>query len=106
MAGWVTPTATGVTVSIRVIPGAKINAVEGLRETADGGEALLVRLNAIPEKGRANAALITFLAKTLGLPKSSITVTSGHTSRAKTLAISGDPQALSDTLATLAKIAP
>jgi uncharacterized protein len=44
----------------------------------------------VPDKGKANAAVIALLAKTLGLPKSSIAVTAGHTARLKTIRIDAD----------------
>ena len=48
----------------------------------------------MPDKGKANTAVIALLAKALGVPKSAITVTSGETARLKTLAIAGDGPAL------------
>jgi uncharacterized protein (TIGR00251 family) len=53
------------------------------------GDALKIRLKAVPEKGEANQALIAFLAKTLGLSKQSITIVSGETNRRKRLSIVG-----------------
>lgn len=49
------------------------------------GEVLKVRLNAVPEKGKANKELIEFLAKWLKLPKTSVQLQRGDTSRVKTL---------------------
>jgi uncharacterized protein len=48
-----------------------------------------VRLNAVPEKGEANEELISFLAKTWKIPKSSISIHSGETSRHKKILIRG-----------------
>ncbi len=56
---------------------------------------LRVRVKAVPEKGKATAAVIALLAKALGVPKSAITLTSGDTARLKTLAILGDGAKLS-----------
>ena len=50
---------------------------------------MLVRLNAAPVDNAANAELIEVMAKTLGLPKRAVTITSGETSRRKTLKIAG-----------------
>jgi uncharacterized protein (TIGR00251 family) len=50
---------------------------------------LRIRLKAIPEKGKANEALIAFLSEILQVPKSHIQITSGHTSRLKRVAIDG-----------------
>ncbi len=52
-------------------------------------EELKVRLNAVPEKGKANEELIAFLAKTWKLPKSSLSIQSGLTSRHKKVLVRG-----------------
>jgi len=46
-----------------------------------------IRLNALPEKGRANQELISFLTKHLSLPKNTITIISGKTDRLKLIKI-------------------
>ncbi len=51
---------------------------------------LLARVRAVPEKGKANAALEKLIAKWLGLPKSAVKVTAGSKSRQKTVALTGD----------------
>jgi uncharacterized protein len=48
----------------------------------------------VPDKGKANAAVITLIAKALGVPKSAVTLISGETARLKTLSIAGDAEAL------------
>lgn len=81
-----------VTVSIYVQPNAKNNVVVGLY-----GDALKIKLATPPIEGRANEALIKFLAQIFEIPKSSIRLTRGHTSRHKVLQIYGsqvDPQSL------------
>ena len=55
---------------------------------------MLVRLNAAPVDNAANAELIEVMAKTLGVPKRAVTITSGETSRRKTLKITGLSAAL------------
>jgi uncharacterized protein (TIGR00251 family) len=72
------------TLKIRLHPGARKNAITG---THDG--ALKIALTAPPVDGKANEALIAFLADQLRIPKSRITLTSGQTSRQKTLEIQG-----------------
>jgi uncharacterized protein len=67
---------------------------------------LRVRVAAVPDKGKANAAVIALLGKALGIPRSSIAVTAGETSRFKTVAIAGDGAALAARLATLAGAKP
>jgi uncharacterized protein (TIGR00251 family) len=60
-----------------------------------------VRVTAPPDKGKANQALISLIAKALGAPKSSVVIVSGETSRLKILEINGDSQALARRAADL-----
>lgn len=76
---------------LRVQPGASREGIEGLISPPDGQVALKVRVCAPPEGGRANAALVKLLAKAWNLPKSAISIVSGHGQRRKTLLVSGDP---------------
>ena len=62
---------------------------------------LIARVRALPEDGAANAALIALLAKSLKLPKSSLSLASGGKGRVKTVVASGDPAALAEALARL-----
>jgi uncharacterized protein (TIGR00251 family) len=78
-----------LTVSVRLTPGARAEKFGGLMETEDGC-ALKVSVNAPPEDGKANAALIAFLAKSWGIPKSAFSVLSGASSRRKVLLIEGN----------------
>lgn len=55
----------------------------------------------MPDKGKANAAVIAILAKSLGVPKSSIAVTAGETARLKTVIIEGDAARLANQLAAI-----
>ena len=77
-------TPDGCTLSIRLHPGAKQNAITGLHDNA-----LKIALNAPPIDGRANEALIAFLAERLTIPRAKITLIAGQTSRSKTLRITG-----------------
>ena len=71
-------------LEVRVTPTAQRTRFLGVRE-----EILCIAVNSPPEKGRANQALAKFLARTLGLSRSSLTLISGETSRLKRFAISG-----------------
>ena len=84
----------GLSLFLRVTPNAGKDAVEGVETRDDGTVVLRIRVKAVPDKGKANAAVVALLAKALGVPKTAITLTSGDTSRFKTLAIAGAPEAL------------
>lgn len=73
-----------VRLSVRVQPRARSNAIAGVF-----GDALRVRLTAPPVDGAANTALIDFLAETLGVPRSGVSIVVGATSRDKVVAIRG-----------------
>jgi uncharacterized protein (TIGR00251 family) len=67
---------------------AKPNAHQNqLLRGADGS--LTVRLKAPPQEGQANAVLLAFLAETFGVPKSSLTLLSGHTAPFKKVEVAG-----------------
>ena len=74
----------GVIIRVRVMPRAGRSEVAGVR---DGS--LLVRLNAPPVEGAANAELIAVLAEVLGVAKRAIVIVTGLTSKQKRLRISG-----------------
>jgi uncharacterized protein (TIGR00251 family) len=69
---------------VHVQPRAKKSEVAGRH-----GDAINVRLQAPPVDGAANEELVRFLAETLGIPRRSVTITSGLTSRRKTVEIEG-----------------
>ncbi len=71
---------------VKVIPGASKTGASGLRLSAEG-PALLVRVAAAPEKGKANEELVAWLSEELGTPRSSIELRSGASSRLKLLAL-------------------
>lgn len=82
---WLRPAADGSLVLVlHIQPGARMTAFAGLH-----GEAMKVRLAAPPVDGKANAALCAFLAAFCGVPKSSVEILSGETSRAKRIGIRG-----------------
>lgn len=91
----------GALLALRVTPNAGRDAIDGLEARADGRTALKLRVSAAPDKGRANDAVLTLLAKALGRPKSTLSVTRGTTARDKLVLVSGDPDALVPALAAL-----
>lgn len=74
----------GCTLTVRVHPGARKNSVTGIHT-----EAVKIALTAPPVDGKANEALIAFLADILRLPRARIAIVAGPTSRTKTLRITG-----------------
>lgn len=91
----------GVRFAVRLTPKGGRNAVMGWDVGSDGRHYLKVRVAAAPEGGKANAALIALLAKTLEVPKSAVTIASGETSRLKQLNVAGRPDYLRTVLETL-----
>ena len=74
----------GATFAVKVHPRAKKNAVMG-----ELGDALKLALTAPPVDGRANEACIEFFANLLDVPRSSVTIASGETSRNKVIRVAG-----------------
>jgi uncharacterized protein len=79
-AEWLKPSSGRIIADIKAIPGAARSEVVGLRDGA-----LLVRVAAPPERGKANEELRSCLARKLGLPKSAVELVSGTSSRRKRL---------------------
>jgi uncharacterized protein (TIGR00251 family) len=73
-----------VAFSVRVHPRAKKNCITG-----EMGDALKLSLTAPPVDGRANEACIEFFAKLLKVPRSSVTIASGQSSRNKVIRVVG-----------------
>lgn len=74
-------------LAVRLTPKGGRDAADGWGQDADGRAYLKVRVSAPPVDGAANAALIAFLAKTLGRPRSSLKIVSGETARLKLVEI-------------------
>jgi uncharacterized protein (TIGR00251 family) len=81
-------TADGVTVAVRAQPGAKKSAIVGIY--GDGAAAQLkIAVQAPPIEGRANAALIQFVAEIFSIPKSRVELIGGELSRSKVFLLRG-----------------
>jgi uncharacterized protein len=74
----------GTFFAIKVHPRAKKNAITG-----ELGDSLKVSLTAPPIDGKANDACIEFFTKLLKVPRSSVTIASGQTSRTKSIRVTG-----------------
>jgi hypothetical protein len=75
---------SSVTFHVRVHPRAKKNAITG-----ELGDALKLSLTVPPVDGKANQACIEFFANLLKVPRSSVTIASGQTSRNKVVCVVG-----------------
>jgi uncharacterized protein (TIGR00251 family) len=81
---WIEPTSSGVVLRVLVAPRSATTKVLGLHDGM-----VKVALTAPPVDGAANKALIAFLAKMLGVSKSSVTIIAGETSRKKSVSVEG-----------------
>lgn len=80
--------AAGVTLAVRAQPGAKKTAITGIY--GEGAAAQLkIAVHAPPLEGRANLALIAFLAERFSLPKNAVEIVSGELSRSKVFLLRG-----------------
>jgi uncharacterized protein len=77
-------TSRGLTFLVKVQPRARRNEITGVV-----GDALKLSLTAPPVEGRANDAVVEFLADFFDIPRSSVTITSGKTNRLKAICICG-----------------
>lgn len=77
-ATWCSDIVDGVRMALQVTPNAKRSQVIGSL-----GNVLKVRLQAQPVEGKANEALIRYLAELLKVPRSRVAITHGHTSKQK-----------------------
>jgi uncharacterized protein (TIGR00251 family) len=77
-------TATGPVFRVRVQPGASKNQIVGVQQ-----DALKIRISAPPVEGKANKALVQFLAEQLEVRRSQVEILSGHATRRKTIHLIG-----------------
>jgi uncharacterized protein (TIGR00251 family) len=93
--------ADGIVLHLRLTPKGGRDSFDGIALDSAGKVALLARVRAVPEDGKANEALIELIAKTLRVRKSALELISGATSRQKTIRISGDARDVLPRLAVL-----
>ena len=86
---------------MRVTPRGGRDAIDGVESLTDGRSVVKVRVRAIAEGGKANRAVMELLAQALGVPKATVRILSGVTSRLKQVAVAGDPKKLRETLRSL-----
>lgn len=90
---WFAHVKEGIEVNLHIQINAKKNEVVGIL-----GNRLKIKIHALPQEGRANAALIKYLAELTGLPRSSIKLKRGDTSKTKTLLLQTSDEALVEKL--------
>ncbi len=83
------PKTNTKTITVRLNPNARQSKILGWEEDLFGERTLKVQVTEIPEKGKANKALIKLLSKQWKIPKSNINIVRGETSRTKILEIEG-----------------
>jgi len=84
MTDWLRAEGDSVVLTLHIQPGAKTTGFAGRH-----GEAMKIRLAAPPVDGKANAALTRFLADFCAVPKSAVSLVSGHSARAKRVRVDG-----------------
>lgn len=84
MAEWIVEDGETIILTVHAQPGARRAGVVGVH-----GDALKIRLAAPPVDGKANAALIAFLAEAFSVPARQVALLSGHAARRKRVAITG-----------------
>lgn len=90
-AGPLTADARGARLAVRVSPRASSDEVTGVERDAEDRLWVIARVRAIPDRNKANVAIVKLIADEIGLAKSYVSVLSGTTNRNKVLLIEGDP---------------
>ena len=80
------------TIPVHATPKAAKNRVVGVKRDAAGRSEVQVQVTAPPEGGKANKAVCETIAKAVGIPKTSVRVTRGETSRHKIVEVSGNAE--------------
>jgi len=91
-----TPVEGGVYITIHAQPGARREKLCGMH-----GDALKIAVRQAPQDGRANAAIIDFLAAELDCSRRQLELTSGHASRRKRFFVTGDAARITERLVKL-----
>jgi uncharacterized protein (TIGR00251 family) len=79
---WCSEVPGGIRLAVQIVPNAKKNEIIGLQ-----ADALKIRLHAQPVEGKANDALIRYMADLLSIPRSVVSITHGQTNKRKIIEI-------------------
>ena len=97
-------TDKGLVIHLRVTPNAGLDRVEGVEVRDDGQAVLRLRVKAVPDKGKANQAVMALVADALGIAKGKVSLIAGETARLKTLSVEGDGPLLAGRLDKLRRL--
>ncbi|GEM_PF-140462 len=97
------PHPEGIRFHLRLTPKAAQNRIQGVVQDHHGQSLVKIAVTAVPENGKANTALLKFLAKEWKIPKTMLSIESGATDRRKTLLIRGAQKALAQFLSEWVK---
>ncbi|GIL02661.1 MAG: UPF0235 protein [Alphaproteobacteria bacterium] len=93
--GWARPGPGAVRILVRLTPKSARDGLDAIATADDGKAFLKARVRAVPEDGKANAALEKLVARAAGVARSHVAVVAGQTSRLKTVRIAcADPAAV------------
>jgi uncharacterized protein YggU (UPF0235/DUF167 family) len=99
-----TVVAGGLAVVVRLTPRGGRDAIEGIERRADGQCVLKARVRAAASEGEANSALLTLLARAVGVPPRDVTLVAGATARIKRVMIAGYGPTLAAALEKIAGV--
>jgi uncharacterized protein YggU (UPF0235/DUF167 family) len=91
----------GITLDLRVTPGARQAGIRGAQDVGEGRIALAVAVRAKAQDGKANKAVIALVAGALGIAPARISLLTGAHARLKSLHLEGDPQSLARSVSAL-----
>jgi uncharacterized protein (TIGR00251 family) len=95
--GWCSPLPAGIRLAVQITPNAKKTAVVGVLDNA-----LKLKLQAQPIEGKANEALVKYLAAALSVPRSAVTITHGLTNKRKLIEVKSAGLTVDDAVRLLA----
>ena len=93
-------------LEVRLTPRAARDFLEGETRLSDGRRVLSARVRAVPEKGAANEALLSLIARSFGVARSRVSLVAGHGSRLKSVRVEGEPLSLTAALEAHRQITP
>jgi uncharacterized protein (TIGR00251 family) len=94
--GWCSQVSQRIRLFVQITPNAKKSEVVGVL-----GDTLKIKLQAQPIEGKANEALVRFLADRLDVPKSTIGIAQGQTNRRKTIEVTASGLHVADVVQAL-----